>query len=193
MKNFLLIIFLISSSINDSHPSPIRINIGSEPGTLDWNLATDSSSFQIINNIMAGLTSFNSELKLEPNLAESWIINKKDKTITIKIKENIKWSDGTELISKHFIDSWERLLNPNTAADYAYFLYDIKNAKEYNLGIINEFKLVGVKSLDSKTILINLNENKSYFMSLLSFMSTFPIRIEQVQAHNENGFNQKIY
>ena len=185
MKNFLLIIFLILSSINDSHPSPIRINIGSEPGTLDWNLATDSSSFQIINNIMAGLTSFNSELKLVPNLAESWIINKKDKTITIKIKENIKWSDGTELISKHFIDSWERLLNPNTAADYAYFLYDIKNAKEYNLGIIKEFKLVGVKSLDSKTILINLNENKSYFMSLLSFMSTFPIRIEQVQAHNE--------
>ena len=185
MKNFLLIIFLILSSINDSHPSPIRINIGSEPGTLDWNLATDSSSFQIINNIMAGLTSFNSELKLVPNLAESWIINKKDKTITIKIKENIKWSDGTELISKHFIDSWERLLNPNTAADYAYFLYDIKNAKEYNLGIIKEFKLVGVKSLDNKTILINLNENKSYFMSLLSFMSTFPIRIEQVQAHNE--------
>ena len=87
MKNFLLIIFLILSSINDSHPSPIRINIGSEPGTLDWNLATDSSSFQIINNIMAGLTSFNSELKLVPNLAESWIINKKDKTITIKIKE----------------------------------------------------------------------------------------------------------
>ena len=76
-------------------------------------------------------------------------------------------------------------MNPNTAADYAYFLYDVKNAKEYNLGMIKEFKLVGVKSLDSKTILINLNENKSYFMSLLSFMSTFPIRIEQVQAHNE--------
>jgi len=185
LKNFLLIIFLILSSINVSHSSPIRINIGSEPGTLDWNLATDSSSFQIINNIMAGLTSFNEELKLVPNLAESWIINKKDKTITIKIKEGIRWSDGKELIAKHFIDSWERLLNPDTAADYAYFLYDIKHAKEYNLGETKEFKSVGIKSLDDKTILISLNENKSYFMSLLSFMSTFPIRIEKIKEHNE--------
>ena len=46
--------------------------MSSEPGTLDWNLATDSSSFLIINNIMAGLTKLNNKLELENNLAEDW-------------------------------------------------------------------------------------------------------------------------
>ena len=152
LKSFLLIILFVSLSINIGLSAQIRINIGSEPGTLDWNLATDSSSFQIINNIMSGLTKFNNKLELEPNLAESWEVNKKEKSIIIKLKDNIKWSDGENLTAKQFIDSWERLLNPNTGADYAYFLYDIKNAKEYNLGTIKDFSLVGAKALDKKTI-----------------------------------------
>lgn len=185
MKSFLLIILFVSLSINAGLSTQIRINIGSEPGTLDWNLATDSSSFQIINNIMSGLTKFNNNLELEPNLAESWEVNKKEKSITIKLKDNIKWSDGENLTAKQFIDSWERLLNPNTGADYAYFLYDIKNAKEYNLGTIKDFSLVGAKALDKKTIKIHLTENKSYFMSLLSFMSTFPIRAEKIEKYQQ--------
>lgn len=184
MKYFFIVIFLFFFTIS-SYSSNIRINIGSEPGTLDWNLATDSSSFQIINNIMAGLTKFNDKLELEANLAESWEIIPKEKKIIIKIKDNIKWSDDVELISKHFIDSWKRLLNPETAADYAYFLYDIKNAKEYNLGQIKDFKSVGIQSIDNKTIEISLVENKSYFMSLFTFMSTFPIRIENIEKNKE--------
>jgi len=190
LKKFLLIIFFILITIDNSS-SEIRINIGSEPGTLDWNLATDSSSFQIINNIMGGLTKFNNRLELEANLAESWNINKEQKTITIKLRKDIDWSDGLELSAKHFIDSWERLLNPKTGADYAYFLYDIKNAKEYNLGLVNDFNKVGVKALDKKTIKIELVENKSYFMSLLSFMSTFPIRVEKINKHKEEWVKPK--
>ena len=90
LKSFLLIILFFSLSINTGLSKQIRINIGSEPGTLDWNLATDSSSFQIINNIMSGLTKFNNNLELEANLAESWEVNKKEKSITIKLKNNIK-------------------------------------------------------------------------------------------------------
>jgi len=185
LKYLLLITLFIFASATGSYSSTIRINIGSEPGTLDWNLATDSSSFQIINNIMGGLTKFNNKLELEPNLAESWTVDKENKTITIKIKDGINWSDGQKLSSQDFLDSWERLLNPRTAADYAYFLYDIKNAKEYNLGTIDDFALVGVKAPNDNTILINLVENKSYFMSLLSFMSTFPIRKGKINEYKE--------
>ena len=140
---------------------------------------------------MGGLTKFNNRLELEANLAESWNINKEQKTITIKLRKDIDWSDGLELSAKHFIDSWERLLNPKTGADYAYFLYDIKNAKEYNLGLVNDFNKVGVKALDKKTIKIELVENKSYFMSLLSFMSTFPIRVEKINKHKEEWVKPK--
>ena len=109
MKYFFIVIFLFFFTIS-SYSSNIRINIGSEPGTLDWNLATDSSSFQIINNIMAGLTKFNDKLELEANLAESWEIIPKEKKIIIKIKDNIKWSDDVELICimrKKNVTDWQ--------------------------------------------------------------------------------------
>ncbi|MFL2631030.1 MAG: peptide ABC transporter substrate-binding protein [Thermodesulfobacteriota bacterium] len=185
LKDFILAFLILLLSPLNPHSEEIKINIGSEPGTLDWNLATDSSSFQIINNIMGGLTRFNENLILEPYLAESWEINKEKNIIKIKIKDKIKWSDGKKLLASHFIDSWERLLNPATGADYAYFLYDIKNAKKYNLGELGDFNLVGVKATDERNIKIQLNGNKSYFMSLLSFMSTFPIRKDVINDHNE--------
>jgi oligopeptide transport system substrate-binding protein len=132
---------------------------------------------------MGGLTKIDNN-RIEANLAESWEIDESGKEIIIKIKK-VYWNDGEELIAQHFVDSWERLLNPKTAADYAYFLYDIKNAKEYNLGKISDFNLVGVKALDGKTLQIVLTGRKSYFLSVLSFMSTFPIRKDVINEHNE--------
>ena len=187
---FLFLFFILLNPSYSEDLSTIRISIGSEPGTLDWNLATDSTSFQVINNIMGGLTRFNNQNKIEPNLAESWEINQTGKKITIRIKK-VYWHDGKELVAQHFINSWERLLNPATGADYAYFLYDIKNAKEYNLGKISDFNLVGVKALDSKTLEISLTAKKSYFMSLLSFMSTFPIRKELIHEYGDKWTEAK--
>lgn len=133
---------------------------------------------------MHGLTRINNNNEIVPNLAESWTIDKSGKVITIKIKKNF-WSDGKKLEAKHFIDSWERLLNPKTAADYAYFLYDIKNAKEYNLGKISAFNKVGIRAIDLETLEITLTNKKSYFISLLSFMSTFPIRKDIIEKYGE--------
>ena len=180
---FLFLFYIAPNQSYSNNTQTIRINIGNEPPTLDWNLATDSTSFQIINNIMGGLTKIDNN-RIEANLAESWEIDESGKEIIIKIKK-VYWNDGEELIAQHFVDSWERLLNPKTAADYAYFLYDIKNAKEYNLGKISDFNLVGVKALDDKTLQIVLTGRKSYFLSVLSFMSTFPIRKDVINEHNE--------
>ncbi|MBT89240.1 MAG: hypothetical protein CMN79_01945 [Spirochaetales bacterium] len=180
---FLFLFYIAPNQSYSNNTQTIRINIGNEPPTLDWNLATDSISFQIINNIMGGLTKIDNN-RIEANLAESWEIDESGKEIIIKIKK-VYWNDGEELIAQHFVDSWERLLNPKTAADYAYFLYDIKNAKEYNLGKISDFNLVGVKALDGKTLQIVLTGRKSYFLSVLSFMSTFPIRKDVINEHNE--------
>ena len=189
IPNFLIItfFFLISLlftklSIADNE---VTINMSSEPGTLDWNLATDSSSFLIINNIMKGLTKLNKDLKVENNLADEWYFTDESKII-FKLKKGILWSDNKELKAHHFKDSWERLLNPKTAADYAYFLFDIKNAKEYNSGKIKNFEEVGIKIINDYIIEIDLIEKKTYFPSLMSFMSTFPIRKDLISIYKES-------
>ncbi|MFQ5787167.1 MAG: peptide ABC transporter substrate-binding protein, partial [Thermodesulfobacteriota bacterium] len=88
---FLLITFIIlgckgknnqPSSEDLSKKDTLNINIGTEPPSLDWSLATDSTSYLILNNIMEGLTRFGEDYKAEPALAKSWDVSKDGKTYT---------------------------------------------------------------------------------------------------------------
>lgn len=186
-----VLILISACSDNDntydiSSKDTLNINIGSEPPTLDWSRATDSTSFTILNNIMDGLTRFSSEHKPEPALAESWEMSEDGRSYTFRIRKDVYWNDGKPLTADDFIYSWKRLLTPDTAADYAYFLYDIVNAREFNTGEISDFGKVGVKAVDKNTLKIDLREPAVYFPSLLTFMSTFPMREDVVEEHGES-------
>lgn len=161
----------------------LNVNLGNEPPTLDWSLATDSTSINIINNIMEGLTKFGEDFTPEPNLAESWRISEDRKTYTFKIREGVKWSDGKPLTAGDFEYSWKRILNPETGGDYAYSLYDVENAEEYNTGAIKDAGKVGVKALDDRTLEVRLKRPAAYFPSMLAFITTFPQRKDVIGKH----------
>jgi len=161
----------------------LRINIGNEPPTLDWSRSTDSTSYMILINLMDGLTKFGDDFKPVPALAESWQISDDGKIYTFKLRQGIKWTDGKPLRSKDFEYSWKRLLDPKTAADYAYFLYDVTGAEEFNNGKITDPGSIGIKSIDDNTLEVTLKRPASYFLSVVSFMSAFPMREDIVQKH----------
>lgn len=192
MKNLILaalLLFTLSctvgdkSSDNDGKRDTLTVNLGNEPPTLDWSLAVDASSYTVLNNIMEGLTQFDDKFTPVPALAESWAISEDGKTYTFKIREGVLWTDGKPLKAGDFEYSWKRLLNPETGGDYAYFLYDIENAEEYNTGAITEQDKVGVRAIDDSTLEVKLKRPASYFPSLLSFMATYPMRRDTVEAH----------
>ena len=49
----------------------LRIAVTTEPPTLDWSLATDGVSFNVLTNIMEGLTQYNDQLEPIPAIAET--------------------------------------------------------------------------------------------------------------------------
>ena len=68
------------------------------------------------------------------------------------------------------------MLSPLMASEYAYQLFTIKNAKEYNHGIITDFTEVGaLKAIDNKTLHVELENATPYFLSLLSHYSTYAV------------------
>lgn len=161
----------------------ININIGSEPPSLDWSLATDSTSYLILNNVMQGLTRFGDDYKPEPALAEKWEVSDDGKTYTFHIRKNVFWSDGKPLKAGDFEYSWKRILDPETAGDYAYFLYDIENAEEFNTGNLADPEKLGVKAINDHVLVVSLKHAAAYFPSLLTFMSTFPMRKDVVEKY----------
>ena len=161
-----------------------RYPISSEPPTLDWNKSTDTTSSLVIQNLMEGLTEYDFSKKfvqLRPALAKHWTHSADKKVWTFFLQDPVLWTDGTALTAQHFIDGWERLLNPKTGSEYAYFLFSIKNAKAYNQGKIKNFNQVAVKAGDQGELIIELEKGLFYFPYLLTHPSTFPIRKDIIE------------
>lgn len=162
-------------------PGSLRINIGGEPPSLDWHVSTDSTSFDVVSNLMVGLTQYRNDLSCEPACAESWEVLDKGKRFIFHLRKNSKWSDGKELVAGDFEYAWHRILDPATGAAYAYFLYDVENAFEFNTRKLTDKNLVGVHALDKYTLEVRLKKPASYFIYLTAFCPTYPMRKDVVE------------
>lgn len=182
-----LIVFCLSSAALGKTPSSdekiFRMRLIADPQTFDWNVATTPMETYLLMNIMEGLVEFDGSMKLKPALAKTWTISGDQLTYTFKLRPGVKWSDGKPLTAQHFVDSWERLLNPLTAAPYAYMLFDIEGAEEYNSRKIKDISKIGIKAIDANTLEIRLKRPVGYFLQLLTFWVTFPIRKDLIDQH----------
>lgn len=166
----------------------LRININSEPPSLDWNKSTDTTSALIQDNIMVGLVEYDfsdPKLGLEPALATEWSSGDKARVWTFTLRDDVVWNDGQKFTPQHVLDGWERLLNPKTASEYAYFLYNIKNARAYNEGKIDDFSKVGASLNEEGQLVVELEQGASYFPYLLTHHSTYPIRKDVIAKHGD--------
>jgi ABC-type oligopeptide transport system substrate-binding subunit len=144
----------------------LRMAWGAEPPSLDPGLATDTTSSNIILNIMDPLVRLNPQTnEAEPSLAESWDVNGSD--VTYHLRKDGKWTNGDPVTAKDFVYSWKRTLSPELAADYAYQLYGIKGAQEYNSCQKKCDALaakVGVEAPDDYTLVVHLTSPQPWFI-----------------------------
>ena len=135
--------FILVASCSGKKPDNgqvFRMPISNEPPTLDWSLATDSVSFDILTNIMEGLTQYDSNMEPIPAIAKRWEISKNGKMIIYYLRDDVFWTDGKPVTAHDFEYSWKRLLNPATAAQYAYFLFDFSPEQDATRIKINPIK-----------------------------------------------------
>ena len=182
-------LLLLLSGCSQSPPADLsifRMTIKNEPPSLDGTLATDSVSFTILTNLMEGLTQYDAELNPIPAVAKRWAYSNKGQTITFYLRDDVYWSDGKKVTAHDFEYSWKRLLAPETAAQYAYFLFDIKNAAEYNSGKIKDRDEVGVHAIAEDILEVTLKKPVVYFPSIATFMVTFPLRQDIIEKHGDS-------
>jgi len=166
-------------------PGELRINLGTEPPTLDWALATDNVSFLVIEQLMQGLTRLGPDLRAEPALAEHWEVSADGRTYLFHLRKGVRWSDGAPLQAQQFVYAWRRLLAPATAAEYAYFLFPVAGARAYNAGQLHDANGIGVRALDAHTLEVRLEAPLVYFPALTTFMVTFPARADLIEKYGD--------
>src|SRR5215471_440069 len=98
----------------------------------------------------------------------------------------VRWSDGTVVTAHDVVYSWRRLLDPATAAPYAYLLYAIQNARSINAGTMSPEKL-GVRALDEFLLEVDLHAPTSFFLQLLSIPAMAPVPRQAIEAARRLG------
>jgi oligopeptide transport system substrate-binding protein len=167
----------------------MTIGWGAEPPSLDPGLATDTTSSNVLLNIMDPLVKLNPDtLEAVPSLAESWDISEDGKTVTYHLRKDGKWTNGDPVTANDFVYSWKRTLSPDLAADYAYQLYGIVGAQEYNACQKNCDALadkVGVEAPDDYTLVVHLTSPQPWFIQQSSHHSFLAVNQAAVEKFGD--------
>ena len=162
----------------------LNANLASEPDHLDpaLNSSVDGACLAIL--AFSGLFAYDEEGQLIPELAEEMPeVSEDGLTYTFKIREGLKWSDGEPLDAEDIVYSWNRLADPNTAADYSY-LCDSMNLER------NDDGTLGIEaSDDGLTFTCHLTQPCAYFLDLCAFPAFFPVPEQAVTEADPDGEN----
>ncbi len=158
----------------------LRVANSGEPDSLDPHQVSGNWEDRIIGDMFMGLTTEAADGSVVPGAAESWTVSDDGLTYTFTLRDHT-WSDGAPVTAEDFVFGLRRILDPATAAEYAYLLYPIKNAEAINAGNLADPEALGARALDPSTLEITLEQPTSYFLELLTHYTAFPIPQHKVE------------
>src|SRR5215213_3414985 len=143
----------------------LNINLLTEVPDLNSATTTDSTSFNVLTNLMEGLYRLDPDQNPKPATAEGVEISKDELTYTFTLRDGVVWSNG----------------DPETAATYAYIISTfVKGADEYNTDKAGA-DAVAIETPDDKTISVELISKSPFFLQLTSFVTYFPLNQKIVE------------
>jgi ABC-type transport system substrate-binding protein len=173
---------------NGTSAGELRIR-GDDPLVLDPAVAQDAGSAFYIVEIFSGLVRLDKNLRVQPDLAESWEISPDGTKYTFHLNKSATFQDGKPVLASDIKYSWERALNPSTASVVAEnFLGDIVGAKDVSRGRATEIS--GLKIIDDSTIEVTIDAPKQYFIYKLTYPTAFVVDQQQITA-NPRRWSQK--
>lgn len=171
------LLVLISASSGPrpaSAAGPVLRFVAGEVRSLDPAFIADQGDVQLMLQLYAGLTRLDENAVPYPSLAESWQVSDDRLTYTFRLRDGLRFSDGSPLEAGDVRRSWLRLLDPEVAARAPEVLAPIQGADERRAGLIGEDE-VGIEASDSRTVVVRLRHPAGYFPSLTASPATYVV------------------
>jgi oligopeptide transport system substrate-binding protein len=159
----------------------LNVMVEVEVASLDPQVATDGTSFEVIADYTDGLMQMDATGKSVPAIAESVDVSTDGLTYTFHLRKDAKWSNGDPVTADDFVFGWQRAVDPNLASEYSYMLSDIGQVKNAAKIIANSkdnpvpVTDLGVKAVDANTLEVPLEVPVSYFAGLMYFPTFYPV------------------
>lgn len=168
---------------NPSAPAAkiLRVGNGTEPQDLDPHVVTGVPEHKIITAILEGLVTYGPDGGVAPGVAERWEVSEDKLTYTFHLRENARWSNGEPLTSQDFVSSFKRELTPVLASEYAYKLFVLTGAEDFNTGKLTDFSRVGVHAPDARTLVLTLRERAPFLLESMLHYAWFPVHLPTLE------------
>lgn len=152
---------------------PLRY-LGGEAGTLDPAFISDAGDVQLLLQLYAGLTRIDEQGAVYASLAEGWTVSSDGLTYTFRLRDDLRFSDGSPLAAADVRRSWLRVLDPATGALAPDVLTVIAGARDWRAGR-GTAEEVGIEARDRRTLIVHLEHPASHFPSLVATPTAFVV------------------
>lgn len=151
---------------------------GGDSTSLDPITTTEGETFKVTENIFETLLEYGEQdTTLHPGLAESWEVSDDALTYTLKLRQGVKFHDGTDFNADAVVFNFNRWMSGN-ADDFPYYTM-FGGFKGEEGHVIKE-----IKALDAYTVEFTLNRPQAPFLKNLAMS---PFGIASPTAVEEHG------
>jgi peptide/nickel transport system substrate-binding protein len=153
----------------------LRVALSAEPPTLDLHKTTIVATQQVAHHIFEPLVTLDADFKVVPYLAKSIDVSADGKTITLPIREGIKFHNGKEMTSEDVLATLNRW-------------------KELSVVGRTTMANVEIVALDKYTIQLNLPEPSISVLSALAYPQQAAVIMpkEIVEQATEEGIKEYV-
>lgn len=154
----------------------LHLALNSEPGELDPQRQINMDQMCVALALFEGLTALDERTSQPvPAAAERWTTSADGLTWTFHLRPGLRWSDGAPLTAEDFVCSLRRALSPALASEYAYVLYPIRGAEDFNAGRLTDPAALGIRAVDAATLELALARPTPLLPAILGLPVAFPI------------------
>lgn len=166
----------VSPALAQTPPNVLVVGQIAEPQSLDPHTVTATNDFRILVNIYDGLVRFkDGTLEVEPALAESWTVSDDGKTYTFKLRQGVKFHDGSDFNAEAVKFNFDRMLKE----DHPFY-----NTGPFPLSF-NFSSVEEVVAVDDATVEFRLKEPFAPFLSNLAYPTGLIVSPAAVEEHGK--------
>jgi oligopeptide transport system substrate-binding protein len=181
--------FFLAAWLTGCRPEPpadLTVINGPDPGSLDPIQVTGVEELRAVMPLFEGLTRPDPvSSQAVPALAERWEISPTGLHYTFHLRTNAAWSTGEAITSADLVYSWQRVLEPTNACQYASLLYPVQGAEDFAAGRRKDFAQVGVHAPDARTVEVTLDNPCPWFLDLCAFQTAAVVPRRAIERHGE--------
>ncbi|MBL9128020.1 MAG: peptide ABC transporter substrate-binding protein, partial [Verrucomicrobiales bacterium] len=191
LRFFVVVVASLSllASLVGCRPLPkadLTIINGPEPSSLDPVLVTGIEELRAVLPLFEGLTRPDPrDARPVPGIAEGWEISPDGRRYVFHLRSNAHWSTGRPILAADVAYSWQRVLEPTNACQYAGLLAPVRGADDYLRGKTRDVTQVGFRAASDRRFEVELENPCAYFLELCAFQTLAVVPREAIERHGD--------